>query len=114
MDKQTPTQIASEIMKGCKVNVKPRKFIDKSLTMGVIGVKCGYIWIDETANINEICLCPSCQLKILAHKMDWENELEEFKFRKCCCPCDCCNGHKIKDNIRISELTSALKILEIK
>ena len=53
-----------EIQKGCGKSIEPRKFINKNVTFGLIGVKCGYIWIDEVRDINEICLCPTCQARL--------------------------------------------------
>lgn len=57
--------------------------------------------------------CELCDInKILAHKQDWENELEFLKLTIDFTGLDKC----MKDwfNSRISELTSALKILNTK
>ena len=102
-DKQTPTQIASEIMKGC----------GEEYVFDFIGhsVRCGMLKSGK--------LCPSCKSKILAYRTAWENECRVLEKMDNIWATEVIRGsvadrlHTIVSN-RYAELTSALKILNTK
>ena len=99
-NKQTPTQIASEVMKGCGLN----------LNNGFEYSTCGE-WSEIHKQPNY--LCKSCRKSILAYRTAWENELEFLQDLKIRLIEDNGVEHNIL-NKEISELTSALKILNTK
>jgi hypothetical protein len=127
MDKQTLTQIASELMKVIKMITENRNdflFYENKLLIGKLLTESQdrkYKRLQLT-NLN-FSFRNQLQMKdkeILAYRTAWENELEflEDIYTFCCdeedffhnTACISCRNKKK----RISELTSALKILEIK
>ena len=113
MDKQTPTQIASEIMKGCGLK----------LNNGFEYSTCGG-WSEIHKQPNY--LCKSCRKSLLAYRNSWENELEfleKIKMRIIeegieyhgeMCYSENLDKSLMEITNRVSELTSALKILNTK
>ena len=95
MDKQTPTQIASEIMKGCGTFVL------------FWNVNCGDF--EDLKHSDHYIYCDKCSSKILAYRTAWENELEFLNKLFNSIICSRTDGIVLEQ--RISELTSALKIL---
>ena len=95
---QTPTQIASEISDGCK-----------KIYIGVdsYGDKTKFICTGNT--LNSKFYCKKCLIKILAYRTAWEGEFEDWKW-----VANTCNDSRVKQYgiKKVSELTSALKILE--
>ena len=105
MDKQTPTQIATQSMKGCGILMQGK-------CVNLFGntpfeCNCGNI-IKET-----LLLCPSCKSKIFAYRTAWENELEKINNYRRLLPFEERMLYEMMTRDLI-ELTSALKILNTK
>lgn len=97
VNKQTPTQIAKELMKGCGIL---HSFWD---------VRCGSF--EDLKHSDHYVYCDNCKSKILAYKTAWTNELEFLgEIRTTLGLFEFYESNTVQD--RISELTKALKILD--
>lgn len=100
MTTQTPTQIATELMKGCGLK----------LNNGFEYSTCGE-WSEIHKQPNY--LCKSCRKTREAYKTAWTNELEDRRqLYVYSASCSCCHSNLQFNDDKISELTQALKILD--